>query len=71
VPFFIDWGGSPHPAASAPAGASLVALRAEHPDPGDVATLLGNLELDMPVTKGPKAALIAVLETSRGLVELR
>jgi Glyoxalase-like domain len=71
VPFFIDWGTSPHPAASAPAGASLVALRAEHPHPGDAATLLGNLELDMPVTKGPKAALIAVFETPRGLIELR
>jgi len=71
VPFFIDWGSSPHPAASAPAGASLVALRGEHPDPGDAATLLGNLELDMPVTKGPRAALVAVLETAKGLVELR
>lgn len=71
VPFFIDWGSSPHPAASAPAGASLVALRGEHPDPGDAATLLGNLELDMPVTKGPRPALIAVLETPKGLIELR
>jgi hypothetical protein len=71
VPFFIDWGSCPHPAATAPAGVSLAALRAEHPDPGDAATLLGSLELDLPVTKGPRPALIAVLETSRGLVELR
>ncbi len=32
VPFFIDWGSSPHPASSASAGATLVSLRAEHPD---------------------------------------
>ena len=71
VPFFIDWGGSPHPAASAPGGIALAALRGEHPQPGDMATLLGNLGLELPVTRGPKPALIAVLETPRGLVELR
>src|SRR5512146_1137395 len=32
VPFFIDWGQSPHPARSAAKGATLVELRAEHPD---------------------------------------
>ncbi len=71
VPFFIDWGISPHPAASAPGGITLAALRGEHPHPGDAATLLGNLGLELPVTKGPRPALIAVLETPRGLVELR
>ena len=71
VPFFIDWGRSPHPAASAPGGVTLSALRAEHPNPGDVAALLGGLELSLPVTKGPRPALIAVLETPNGLVELR
>ncbi len=71
VPFFIDWGESPHPAVSAPPGALLSALRAEHPNPAGVAALLGALGLDLPVTKGPRCALIAVLETPRGLVELR
>ncbi len=71
VPFFIDWGSSAHPAASAPAGITLAALRGEHPHPGDAATLLGNLGLELPVTKGPRPALIAVLETPNGLVELR
>jgi hypothetical protein len=71
VPFFIDWGGSPHPAVSAPQGASLSALRAEHPNPAGVAALLKALGLDLPVTKGPRSALIAVLETSGGLVEMR
>ena len=71
IPFFIDWGGSPHAAASAPGGIELAALRGEHPQPGDMATRLGSLGLDLPVTRGPRAALIAVLDTPRGLVELR
>jgi hypothetical protein len=71
VPFFIDWGSSPHPAASAPEGVTLAALRGEHPRPGDAATLLGSLGLELPVTKGPRPALIAVLDTPKGLVELR
>ncbi len=71
VPFFIDWEASAHPAGSAPAGASLLALRAEHPHPAAVAALLRPLGIDLPVTKGPRSALIANLETPRGLVELR
>ncbi|HEY1251015.1 MAG TPA: VOC family protein [Thermoanaerobaculia bacterium] len=71
VPFFIDWGSSPHPAGTAPGGIVLAALRGEHPRPGDMATLLGNLGLELPVTKGPRAALIAVLQTPGGLVELK
>jgi Glyoxalase-like domain len=71
VPFFIDWGSSPHPSVSAPDGVTLAALRGEHPRPGDAATLLGNLGLELPVTKGERPALVAVLQTPKGLVELR
>jgi Glyoxalase-like domain len=71
VPFFIDWGASPHPAASAPGGVSLLALRGEHPYPAGVASLLRALGVNLPITKGDRAALIAVLESSGGTVELR
>jgi Glyoxalase-like domain len=71
VPFFIDWGSSAHPASAAPAGVSLLALRAEHPRPAGVTALLRGLGLQLPVTKGDRAALIAHLETPRGVVELR
>jgi hypothetical protein len=71
IPFLIDWGSSPHPAASAPAGVSLLALRAEHPNPAGVRTLVRALGLNLPVTKGPRAALIAGLQTPNGFVELR
>ncbi len=70
MPFLIDWGASPHPAASAPGGASLAALRGEHPNPAGVAALLRSLGVELPVTKGPRSALIATLRTPRGRVEL-
>ncbi|HTR04867.1 MAG TPA: VOC family protein [Thermoanaerobaculia bacterium] len=71
IPFVIDWKSAAHPAAGAPPGLSLVALRAEHPNPAGVAALLRGLGLNLPVTKGQAPALIANLETPNGLVELR
>jgi hypothetical protein len=71
VPFLIDWGASPHPSESAPAGVRLVALRAEHPDPASVRADLAALGLDLPVDEGPEAALVATLDSPRGLVVLR
>jgi hypothetical protein len=71
VPFFIDWGQSPHPAQTAAPGASLIALRAEHPDAQRVQRLLRELGLDLPVQSGPRPALVAVIDSPRGRVELR
>jgi hypothetical protein len=71
VPFFIDWGDTPHPAASAAKGVSLIALRAEHPDPEQVSQMLDLLGLDLPVRAGSAPALVAILGTPRGRIELR
>ena len=71
VPFLIDWGASPHPARTAARGATLVGLRAEHPDAGDVRRMLRHLGLDLSVKRGKRPALIAVIEGPRGRVELR
>jgi hypothetical protein len=71
VPFFIDWGSSPHPAAMSARGAALVDLRAEHPDPTRVQQMLQSLELALPVTAGPRPALVATIDSPRGRVELR
>jgi len=71
IPYFIDWGSSPHPADTAPRGATLVALRAEHPEPERVGAMLRQLSLDLPVTKGAKPELIATIEGKKGRVELR
>jgi len=71
VPFFIDWGESPHPAATAAKGLTLIALRAEHPDAARVRKILTQLGLDLPARTGPAPALIATIDSPRGRVELR
>lgn len=71
VPFLIDWEQSPHPAGSAPAGAQLVELRAEHPEPDHAQKILRQLELDLPVSMGTQPALIATIDCPLGRVELR
>src|SRR5262245_8818551 len=54
VPFFIDWGETPHPAGGAAAGATLISLHAEHPDPERVQRMLTGLGLELPVVMGAK-----------------
>lgn len=71
VPFLIDWGETPHPSQTAPPGVRLVRLRAEHPDPDSITAQLQAMEADISIDQAPAPALIAVLETPRGRVELR
>jgi hypothetical protein len=71
IPYFIDWGSSPHPASTAPRGAMLVAFRAEHPDAGRVQGMLRQLGLNLMVQKGARPALIAIIDSPKGRVELR
>lgn len=71
IPFFIDWGQSPHPARTAAPGASLIALRAEHPNWQRVQRRLRELGLDLPVQPGATPALVATIDGPRGRVELR
>lgn len=71
VPFFIDWGATPHPASSLPKGCTLVALRAEHPDANRVQTELSALGLNLRVESGAAPSLIATIHTPHGDVELR
>jgi glyoxalase-like protein len=71
VPFFIDWGQSPHPARTAAPGATLVGLRAEHPDPRSIDETFKKLGLELPVATGPAPALIATIDCPKGRVELR
>ena len=71
VPFFIDWGTTPHPSASAARGATLRALNVEHPDPDGVRAALRRLRIDVPVSGGQAPALVATIDTARGVVQLR
>ena len=71
VPFFIDWGRSPHPSRSAAKGATLFELRAEHPRAGDVQRILQILGIQVPVSAARQPALVAIVEGRLGRVELR
>ena len=71
VPFLIDWGTSPHPSASAARGATLIDVRAEHPDAERVQKMVEILGLALRVQKGPAPAIIATIDSPRGRVELR
>ena len=72
VPFFIDWGTTPHPARATPAGGQLTSFRAEHPDPAPVRSALAALSLALEVDEGPQPALVAGIRTPSGdEVELR
>jgi len=70
IPFFIDWGNTPHPAASAPGGARLRELRATHPDASYVRAAYQKYGLSVPVENGCDASLTAVIDTPRGQIEL-
>jgi hypothetical protein len=71
VPFFIDWGSTPHPASTSITCCTLVGLRAEHPDAEAVGNVLQQLGLDVPVTTGGEPALVATIQMPQGTVELR
>jgi hypothetical protein len=71
IPFFIDWGESRHPADGDAAECDLVALRAEHPNSEAVRKQLGVLEVELEICTAPKPALIAIVNSPRGELELR
>jgi hypothetical protein len=70
VPFFIDWGKSPHPALVASRGATLVGLRAEHPNADHVLRMLRVVAVDLEVGVGAVPALIAEIDCPYGRVLL-
>ena len=71
VPFFIDWGLSPHPAAQAAQGLTLAELRAEHASPDSVLRMLDVLNVVIPVKKSSASALCAIIDGPKGRIELR
>jgi hypothetical protein len=71
VPFFIDWGTSPHPALTAAKGATLIQLRAEHPDAARVQKMLEQLGLDLRISHASAPAIVATIDSPRGRVDLR
>lgn len=70
VPFAIDWQGSPHPAATAPAGCTLIDFAVLHPDPAPLAAIYAALRVPVAVRPAPRPGLTATLATPRGTVVL-
>lgn len=66
VPFLIDWGTAPSPAAAAPPGCLLLALEAIHPDAPAVRAALRALQVAVPVRQGPAPALRASVAAPSG-----
>lgn len=71
IPFFIDWGTTPHPASSLPKSCTLIGLRAEHPNADRVRAELSSLGVNIRVDARSAPALIATIHTPHGDVELR
>jgi hypothetical protein len=71
VPFLISWGGTEHPARSAPRGVTLETFHLEHPDPPSVVPLLAALGADVEIRPAAIAALVARLRGPNGSVVLR
>lgn len=72
VPYFIDWGTSPHPADTAARGLTLVSLTAEHPDAAKVQGMLDAIGVGgLRVKQGAKPTLVATIDGPRGRVDLR
>ncbi len=66
VPFLIDWGDTPSPAQTSPAGAKLLELWGEHPDPASVRRSLAALGSSLRVERGAAPRLRARLELAGG-----
>lgn len=70
IPFLLDWGDTPHPAATAPRAGTLIELQAVHPDGTACEERLARSGLPLRVGTGSAATLRARFDTVRGTVEL-
>jgi len=71
MPFFIEWSqDSVHPSVDAPKGCALLNFAAESPEPEKFSATLKTLALDLPVKKGEKARLHAVISGPKGNLDV-
>lgn len=71
LPFFIEWSqDSVHPSVDAPKGCSLLSFAAETPDPEKLTVKLKSLNLDLPINKGEKPRLHAVISGPKGNLDV-
>ena len=70
IPFVIDWGASPHPSESVPAGCQLRSFAVLHPNADELARLYAALDIPVPVKRGAYPGFVAELATPNGDVVL-
>lgn len=70
VPFLIDWGTTPTPNTTAPAGLELAEFVVRHPDPATLTAIYGALDLPLEPQVADAAALIATIRGPAGNIEL-
>jgi catechol 2,3-dioxygenase-like lactoylglutathione lyase family enzyme len=72
VPFLIDWGDTPHPAATAPPGLSVARFEVRHPNSGELRQIYRDLlGVDLTTVQADHSMLDLVMDTPRGRVAFR
>ncbi len=66
MPFFIDWGDCPHPAAELPAAGELRRFELVTPEHRELRASLEAFDLEVTVNSGPQPNMRAELATARG-----
>jgi Glyoxalase-like domain len=70
IPFVIDWGASPHPSESVPAGCQLRSFAVLHPEADELARLYDALDIPVPVKRAAYPGFVAELTSPNGDVVL-
>jgi hypothetical protein len=70
IPFVIDWGTSPHPSESVPAGCQLRSFAVLHPEADELSRLYAALDIPVPVKRGAYPGFVAELASPNGDVVL-
>ncbi|SIN61147.1 Glyoxalase-like domain-containing protein [Parasphingorhabdus marina DSM 22363] len=64
VPFFIDWGGTPHPSATSVGGPQLISWEVGHPAPEDLQKIYDALGIGITIVTAPKPFLRAQIKAA-------
>jgi len=70
LPFFIDWGSSPHPASECPQGAELKSFEIQHQDAVRINDKLTGLSIEPCAIEGSQPQYHAIIVCPRGEIEL-
>jgi hypothetical protein len=71
IPFFIDWGETPHPSATSGQSAHLVGMVVEHPQPERLSKLYRDLGVNVPVRYGKQPSIVVEIESGSNKVSIR